>query len=131
MLKNLLAIFCLCICSRVYAQNLSLHDLQAYKAIFQPDNIQLRDNEIVYPVTGLTEIRMEFMTAGGPGGSGGGLFAVVEMWVIDAKGKIAYNNVYVINPKMLTEGQMVMDPDYMKYMQRNEHACRKRKQSFL
>ena len=97
----------------------------------QSDYIQLKDNEIIYPVTGMTEIHMEIITAGGGAGGagGGGTFAVIELWVVDAKGKIVYNNIYTINPRMLSPGQMVMDEDYKKYMKRNEKELRRRRRS--
>lgn len=132
MFKHSLVLFLVCFCSAVYGQKSTLAHLKACKDVFQPDYIQLRDQEIVYPVTGLTEIHMEIITAGGGAGGagGGGLFAVIELWVIDAKGKIVYNNVYTVNPRMLSEGQMVMDEDYKKYMKRNEKEVRKSKRSF-
>ncbi len=131
MLKHILLFFLLSISGTVCAQTFALQHLKSCKDVFQPDYIQLRDNEIVYPVTGLTEIHMEIITAGGGAGGagGGGLFAVIEMWIVDAKGKIVYNNIYTVNPRMLSEGQMVMDEDYKKYMKRNEKELRKLKRS--
>lgn len=112
-----------------FAQTPTLPYIKDCKNIVQPDYIQLPDKEIEYPVTGLTEIHMEIITAGGGAGGagGGGLFAVVELWVIDAKGKIVYNNIYTVNPRMLAEGQMMMDEDYKKYMKHNEKVLRKRR----
>ncbi len=131
-MKRLLLLFCIFVSFRAFSQTVTLQHLKTCKDIFQPDYIQLRDQEIVYPVTGLTEIHMEIITAGGGAGGagGGGLFAVIELWVIDARGKIVYNNIYTVNPRMLSEGQMVMDEDYKKYMKRNERELRKSKRSF-
>ncbi len=129
--KCTLILFSFFLTSNTFAQTPTLQYLKACKDIAQPDYIQLKDHEIVYPVTGLTEIHMEIITAGGGGGGagGGGTFAVIEMWVVDAKGKIVYNNIYTINPRALSPGQMVMDEDYKKYMKRNEKELRRRRRS--
>ncbi|MDB5257525.1 MAG: hypothetical protein JWM14_2220 [Chitinophagaceae bacterium] len=114
-----------------FAQTPTLQYFKACKDIPQSDYIQLRDKDIVYPVVGLTEIHMEIITAGGGAGGagGGGLFAVIEIWVVDAEGKIVYNNIHTINPRMISETQVVTDADYLKYMKKNERELRKRRRS--
>jgi hypothetical protein len=131
MTKYSILLFLFFIHSYSFAQTATLQYLKECKNILQYDYIQLPDKEIVYPVTGLTEIHMEIMTAGGGvgGGGGGGLFAVIEFWVIDAKGKIVYNSIYTINPKLLSENQVVTDADYLRYMKKNEKELRKRRRS--
>lgn len=123
--------FVLFLSTYVRAQTPTFQHIKDCKNIVQPDYIQLPDKDIVYPVTGVTEIHMEIITAGGGAGGagGGGTFAVIEMWVIDARGKIVYNNIYTVNPRMLSPGQMVMDEDYKMYMKRNEKELRKRRWS--
>ena len=131
-MKNIVLLFYVLFLSAcAVAQTPTLHYIKECKDIVQPDYIQLPDKDIVYPVTGITEIHMEIITAGGgaAGAGGGGTFAVIEMWVIDAKGKIVYNNIYTVNPRMLSPGQMVMDEDYKKYMKRNEKELRKGRRS--
>jgi len=131
MKKIIFLVLILFLSSCAFAQTSTLQYIKDCKNIVQPDYIQLPDKEIVYPVTGITEIHMEIITAGGGAGGagGGGTFAVIEMWVIDARGKIVYNNIYTVNPRMLSPGQMVMDEDYKKYMKRNEKELRKGRRS--
>ena len=131
MKKTSIVVFILFINAYTFAQTPTFQYVKDCKNAPQYDYIQLQDKEIVYPITGLTEIHMEIITAGGGAGGagGGGIFAVIEMWIIDAKGKIVYNNIYTVNPRMLTPGQMVMDEDYKKYMKKNERELRKRRRS--
>jgi hypothetical protein len=111
----------------VQAQPCNFEALKAKKDIYQPDYVQLKDAEITYPVTGLVDIHMEQHSMMGQGAAGGGLFAVVEYWVVDAKGKIVYNNIYVVNPKYAPNNEPITDEDYKKYMLKNEKEIRKRK----
>ncbi|MDB5271820.1 MAG: hypothetical protein JWO58_187 [Chitinophagaceae bacterium] len=120
-------IFLLLITTGLQAQNYTLQSLKALKNIAQPDYIQLKDEEISYPVTGLTEIHMEQITAGGQGGAGGGLFAVIEYWVVDAKGKIVYNTVFTINPLNASGSFVNTDTDYMRYMKKNNKFLLKKR----
>ena len=131
MKKIFFVVLILFLSSCAFAQTPTLQYIKDCKNIVQSDYIQLPDKDIVYPVTGITEIHMEIITAGGGAGGagGGGTFAVIEMWVIDARGKIVYNNIYTVNPRMLSPGQMVMDEDYKKYMKRNEKELRKGRRS--
>ncbi|MBC7485740.1 MAG: hypothetical protein H7282_03185 [Cytophagaceae bacterium] len=131
MKKNSIIFLAFFLSSYAFSQTPTLQYIKGCKNIVQSDYIQLPDKEIVYPVTGITEIHMEIITAGGGAGGagGGGTFAVIEMWVIDAKGKIVYNNIYTVNPRMLSPGQMVMDEDYKMYMKRNEKELRKHRRS--
>ena len=130
MKKSAIILFAFFVSSYTLAQKITLQHLKECKNIPQFDYIQLPDKEIVYPVTGLTEIHMESITAGGAGGAGGGgLFAVIECWVVDAKGKIVYNNIHTINPRMISENQVVTDADYFRYMKKNERDLRKRRRS--
>jgi hypothetical protein len=101
------------------AQTLTLEKLHYIKSIYSPDYVELPDSKIVYPVTGLTEIVMRTMMTGAQGAMGGGVFADVELWVIDATGRIVYNSSYMINTTSTTNTENAFDLTYLRYMQKN------------
>jgi hypothetical protein len=119
-MKNLIRlVLLLFIASYVGAQTLTLEQLHYIKLIYQPDYVELPDSKIVYPVTGLTEIVMRTMTTGAKGAMGGGVFADIEQWVVDATGRIVYNSSYMINITSTTNTVNAFDLAYLRYMKKN------------
>lgn len=77
------------------------------KIILQPDIIQLPDSVIVFPLIGLTNIRVI------PGNQLSGAYTEIELWIIDKEEKIIYNNVIATNTNA---GQSLVDAEYCRYM---------------
>lgn len=76
------------------------------KRIVQPDIIQLPDSVIVFPIIGLTNI----LTI--PGNSLSGPYTEIELWIIDAEGKMIYNNVIATR----NSGYSELEIEYCRYM---------------
>lgn len=88
------------------------------KVIIQPDIIQLPDSAIVYPVTGLTNIRVI------PGNMISGPYTEIELWIIDNDGKIIYNNTIATDKN---DGSYPLEAEYCRYMQlQNNYLLHKR-----
>jgi hypothetical protein len=91
-----------------YSQSLNYNDLVKIKDKFIPDVIQLHDSSIVYPVTGMISIKIkqEYNPVAAKE------YAEIEIWVIDATGKVVYNTI--INTLGLPN--QPIDKDYVTYM---------------
>ena len=85
------------------------------KAIIQPDIIQLPDAAIVYPITGLTNIRVI------PGNMICGPYTEIELWIIDHEGKIIYNNTIATNTN---DGSYPLETEYCRYMKLQSNYLR-------
>lgn len=85
--------------------SLTLDQLKALKNQFQPEIIQVHDSVIVYPVTGVINIDIKSSLMGET-------IVEVEVWVVDSKGKLVYNNTFAA--KDLSEKNF--DHEYMRYM---------------
>lgn len=77
------------------------------KLIVQPDIIQLPDSVIVFPLTGLTNIRNI------PGSMISGPYAEIELWIIDSNGTIIYNNIIATDKN---NGTYPLETEYCRYM---------------
>ncbi|MDB5273953.1 MAG: hypothetical protein JWO58_2320 [Chitinophagaceae bacterium] len=105
-MKKLLGICLLLFLSHwACAQKLTLAELKALKADYNPDIVQVKDSVIAYPVTGLIhiDIRSSLM---------GETIVEVEVWVVDSQGKLVYNNTFAAKNLSVTN----FDVDYMRYM---------------
>jgi hypothetical protein len=89
----------------MYSQVLTLPQLKALKDEYQVDNIQLPDSVIVFPVTGMVSMKVMASLMGE-------VIVDVEVWVVDAKGKLVYNNVFAA--KDLSTAKF--DLEYLRYM---------------
>jgi hypothetical protein len=85
------------------------------KRIVQPDIIQLPDSVITFPLTGLTNI------INIPGNTLSGAYTEIEMWIVDSKGKIIYNNVIATNKN---NGCYPLDTEYCRYMKLQSNYMR-------
>jgi len=96
-----------------YAQSLTLSSLKHLKDIAIPDHIQVPDAQIVYPVTGLTTIKLkqEYNPMGEV------KYLEIELWVVDASGKVVYS--YVTTSSDFKN--QTVDRDYERYMNRQGH----------
>jgi hypothetical protein len=103
-----------------YSQSLTLTQLKALKAESQPDIIQVVDSAIVYPVTGLINIDIKSSLMGET-------IVEVEVWVVDKKGKLVYNNIFAA--KDLSEKNF--DKEYMRYMSLQGKRLLKRRHFFV
>jgi hypothetical protein len=84
------------------------------KRIVQPDIIQLPDSVIIFPLIGLTNI------INVPGNMLSGPYVEIEMWIIDSKGKIIYNNV-IANQN---DGSHPLEAEYCRYMKLQSNYVR-------
>lgn len=84
------------------------------KVIVQPDIIQLPDSVIAFPLIGLTNIRVI------PGNSLSGAYTEIELWIIDAKETIIYNNVIGTQ----NEGSRLIEAEYCRYMKMQSNYTR-------
>ncbi len=89
----------------LYAQKNTLESLKKSKQVVLADYVDIPDSKIVYPVTGLVNLTI-------PNSLMGETIIEVEVWVIDAEGRIVYNTVYA--SKSLDK--ISFEPGYMKYM---------------
>ena len=103
-----------------YSQSLTLPQLKALKSEFQLDIIQVKDADIAYPVTGMVDIHVKNSLMGET-------VVEVEVWVVDSKGKLVYNNVFAA--KDLSEKNF--DRDYMHYMKLQGKRLLKRRHFFV
>jgi hypothetical protein len=103
-----------------YSQSLSLTQLKALKNEAQPEIIQIADSAIVYPVTGLINIDIKSSLMGET-------IVEVEVWVVDSKGKLVYNNIFAA--KDLSEKNF--DKEYMRYMSLQGKRLLKRRHFFV
>ncbi|MDF2454316.1 MAG: hypothetical protein K0R51_309 [Cytophagaceae bacterium] len=85
------------------------------KVIIQPDIIQLPDSAIVFPVTGLTNIRVI------PGNMISGPYTEIELWIIDNEGKIIYNNTIATDKN---DGSYPLETEYCRYMKLQSNYLR-------
>lgn len=100
-----------------FAQSsLTLDQLKALKNEFQPEIIQVHDSAIVYPVTGMINIDIKSSLMGET-------IVEVEVWVVDSKGKLVYNNTFAA--KDLSEKNF--DQEYMRYMRMKGKRILKRR----
>lgn len=111
------ALFLLSFCS--YGQTTPYTTIQLrfnlIKAIVQPDIIQLPDSAIVFPVTGLTNIRVI------PGNMISGPYTEIELWIIDKEGKIIYNNTIATDKN---DGRYPLETEYCRYMKLQSNYLR-------
>lgn len=96
--------------------SLTLAQLKALKNEYQPDIIQIVDSAIVYPVTGIINIDIKSSLMGET-------IVEVEVWVVDSKGKLVYNNTFAA--KDLSEKNF--DQEYMRYMKMKGKKILKRR----
>jgi hypothetical protein len=94
--------------------------LKALKNEAQPEIIQIADSAIVYPVTGLINIDIKSSLMGET-------IVEVEVWVVDSKGKLVYNNIFAA--KDLSEKNF--DKEYMRYMSLQGKRLLKRRHFFV
>jgi len=102
-----------------YSQSLPLAQLKALKDVSQPEIIQIADSAIVYPVTGMINIDVKSSLMGET-------IVEVEVWVVDSKGKLVYNNVFAA--KDLSEKNF--DKEYTRYMNLQGKRLLKRRHFF-
>ena len=76
------------------------------KSVVQPEIIQLPDSVIFFPITGLTYIRTI------PPSMISAAYTEIELWIVDAKGKVIYNNIIATK----NQGDALLDADYCRYM---------------
>jgi hypothetical protein len=101
----------------LYAQTNTLESLKKTKLVVLPDYVEIPESEIVYPVTGMVQL-------GIPTSLQGETIIEVEVWVIDARGRVVYNTVYA--GKNLEK--ISFEPGYMKYIRSQGRAIlRKRR----
>lgn len=102
-----------------FGQSLTLPELKQLKNMALIDNIQVPDRKIVYPVTGLNsmKIKQEYNPM-----TGSTQYLEVELWLVDAKGKIVY--YYTTAYKGLAD--QPIDLDYVRYMNIQGHRMRDR-----
>jgi hypothetical protein len=99
------------------AQTNTLESLKKTKLVVLPDYVEIPESEIAYPVTGMVQL-------GIPTSLQGETIIEVEVWVIDARGRVVYNTVYA--GKNLEK--ISFEPGYMKYMMSQGRAIlRKRR----
>ncbi|MBC7488332.1 MAG: hypothetical protein H7282_16460 [Cytophagaceae bacterium] len=77
------------------------------KVIVQPNILQLPDSIIVYPLTGLSNIRVI------PGNMICGPYTEIELWIIDHEGKIIYNNTIATDKN---NGSYPLESEYCRNM---------------
>ncbi len=100
--------------------SLTLDQLKTLKNQFQPEIIQVHDSAIVYPVTGMINIDIKSSLMGET-------IVEVEVWVVDSKGKLVYNNIFAA--KDLSEKNF--DQEYMRYMRMKGKKILKRRHVWL
>jgi hypothetical protein len=105
MLKSILIVFLLLVSQWGYSQTLTLAQLKEMKNNYQPELIQVDDADIAYPVTGVVYIDTKYSLMGES-------VVEVEVWIVDSKGTLVYNNVFAA--KNLSEKNF--DKEYMRYM---------------
>jgi hypothetical protein len=76
------------------------------KQVYLDKITQLSDSAIVYPITGLTNITNRGAHLNGITTMG------IELWIIDATGKVIYNNIVETGNR----GYSVVDAEYSRYM---------------
>lgn len=103
-----------------HAQVVTLEKLRACKNEVLEDYIDIPDSKIKYPITGMVYISL-------PSSLQGEVIVEVELWVIDADGRIVYNTVYA-GSKL---GKETFEPGYMKYMQNQGKAIMRTKREKL
>ena len=96
-----------------FSQTLTLPELLQLKNMPIYDHIQLSDAQIVYPVTGLTSIKVkqEYSPRGEI------KYLEIELWIVDARGKIVYS--YITTSTDLKN--QTVDRDYERYMNSQGH----------
>lgn len=120
-MKRILFIALFLVISRwTYSQSLTLSQLKALKDVSQPEIIQLEDSAIVYPVTGIINIDVKSSLMGET-------IVEVEVWIVDSKGKLVYNNVFAA--KDLSEKNF--DKEYARYMNLQGKRLLKRRHFFV
>jgi hypothetical protein len=120
MKKGILLCLLLMVSPVIFSQSLTLQQLKALKNEFQADIIQLPDSVIVYPVTGLIHIDIKNSLKGET-------IVEVEVWVVDAKGKLVYNTIFA--GKDLTVENF--DADYKRYMRMQSPQLLKRRVALI
>jgi|GEM_PF-2590392 len=113
-----LLIFFLFISSFASAQKITLEYLKKCKETVLSDYVDIPDSKIAYPVTGLVYLTQ-------PSSLMGETLIQVEVWVIDAEGRIVYNTVYA--SKSLDK--ISFEPGYMKYMMSQGKAIIRKRRS--
>lgn len=116
--KVLLLVFLFLFSGILYAQKNTLESLKKTKQVVLSDYVDIPDAKIVYPVTGLVNLTI-------PNSLMGETIIEVEVWVIDAEGRIVYNTVYA--SKSLDK--ISFEPGYMKYMMSQGKAILKQRRS--
>ena len=89
------------------AQKITLEKLRQCKEVVLEEYVFEKESKIKYPITGLVYITI-------PSSLKGESIVEVELWVIDADGKVVYNTVYGALGKNI--GVESFDPGYMEYM---------------
>ena len=89
------------------AQKITLEKLRQCKEVVLEEYVFEKESKIKYPITGLVYITI-------PSSLKGESIVEVELWVIDADGKVVYNTVYGTTGKNM--GVLSFDPGYMEYM---------------
>jgi hypothetical protein len=119
-MNTILFILMLVLGGNVCAQSLTLPELKNIKSVFIMDNVQLRDAQIVYPVTGLNamKVKQEYNPM-----TGSTQYIEVELWLVDARGKVVY--YYTTTTKGLAD--QLIDNDYVRYMNRQGHHMKYRR----
>lgn len=92
------------------------------KSVARPEIIQLPDSVITFPITGLTYIKMASPT------SGTVQIAEIELWVVDAKGKIIYNTIVATSATAVKDA---FDAEYCRYMKLQSNYTRFQKHPTL
>jgi hypothetical protein len=111
---KVILLFLILFSSVACSQTLTLPELIQLKNKPVYENIQVPDAQIVFPVTGLTSMKLkqEYNPMGEV------KYLEIELWVIDAKGTVVYS--YITTSKSL-DGQIV-DKDYARYMTMQGYA---------
>jgi hypothetical protein len=117
---KILLLFLMLVSGPVFSQSLTLPQLKSIKNVFIIDNIQVRDVQIVYPVTGLNSIKIkqEYNPM-----NGSTQYLEVELWLVDARGKVVY--YYTTTSKGNID--QPIDADYVRYMNMQGHHVKHRR----
>lgn len=93
----------------VLGQGLTLPELRKLKITPVYDNIQVPDAQIVFPITGMTsmKVKQEYNPM-----SGSTQYLEVELYIVDATGRLVY--AYVTTTK--GDAKTIIDEDYVRYM---------------
>ena len=92
------------ISSYSYSQTNVVNHFNRLKNIPQTEVIQLPDSVIVFPITGVVNILPKIGQTT--------KYTEIELWAIDAKGTIIYNNIIAT----VNSGDQVVDQEYCRYL---------------